>query len=206
MKKIWFGTLILFGILLVGCTSNQNTLPSTSSNLKSEASVANSSSNGESDSTLASTSLPEKAITLAEALAIFEKEYPDLTITSIDLDTSYGSYRYKFNGVSDNEEFEVKIDAQSGKITQSERENLDSDETNGIAKAKDGLDLTNLLSIGAVSEIAVKAAGAGEAVEWSLDKDNGVMLWEVSVKNGRSETSVKINNQTSEVLEIELDD
>lgn len=50
------------------------------------------------------------------------------------------------------------------------------------------------------------AAGAGEAVEWSLDKDNGIMLWEVSVKNGHSETSVKINNQTSEVLEIELDD
>lgn len=73
------------------------------------------------------------------------------------------------------------------------------------AKTHNGLDWFALLSIEAVSKIAVNATGSGEAVECSLDKNDGSMLWEVTVKSYRSQTAVKINIQTSEVIEIELD-
>ncbi len=145
-------------------------------------------------------------MTVEEAIQIFQDKYPDAAITSIDLDTSFGNYFYQVEGVDDTNEFELKIDAETKETSEERTEKLDADEQNGVKKDADQLDLTNLLSLEEISDIAVKEAGGGQATDWSLDKEMNVTYWEVKVEDGNKQTDVKINAQTGEVLETELDD
>ena len=204
MKK----TTILFGIaalgLLAGCTQNNTGNSEPAQNSSSSTAVASSSETTSSQATDSSSSSAAIAngglptVTVEEAIQIFQDKYPDAAITSIDLDTSFGNYFYQVDGVDDTNEFELKIDAET--------KELDADEQNGVKKDADQLDLTNLLSLEEISDIAVKEAGGGQATDWSLDKEMNVTYWEVKVEDGNKQTDVKINAQTGEVLETELDD
>lgn len=61
-------------------------------------------------------------------------------------------------------------------------------------------------SLEEVSKIAQESVGQGEAFEWSLDRELSITYWEVKVRSGNDEISVKINAQTGEVVEKEIDD
>ncbi len=212
MKK----TPILFGIaalgLLAGCTQNNTGNSEPAQNSSSSTAVASSSETTSSQATDSSSSSAAIAngglptVTVEEAIQIFQDKYPDAAITSIDLDTSFGNYFYQVEGVDDTNEFELKIDAETKETSEERTEKLDADEQNGVKKDADQLDLTNLLSLEEISDIAVKEAGGGQATDWSLDKEMNVTYWEVKVEDGNKQTDVKINAQTGEVLETELDD
>ena len=62
------------------------------------------------------------------------------------------------------------------------------------------------MSIEKAAEIAVQQVGGGTATDWDLDKDLGITFWEVTVENNQQETTVKMNAQTGEILETEVDD
>ncbi|QCI87397.1 lysis protein [Vagococcus zengguangii] len=146
------------------------------------------------------------AISLEEAMAIYQKEVPNTDITGIGIDSSFGNYYYEVNGMDDNTEYELKIDVNSGEVKEKRDEKLDRDEQNGVKRNEDKLDLTNLKALKDITEVAINQAGGGEATDWSLDKELSITYWEIKVKNGNQEHEVKINAQTGEVLESELDD
>ncbi len=200
-------SLATLGLVLGGCTTNSNTLPSDS--VSPETSVSSNestSSNPEKADTQAT--VPSIKVTVAEAIAAFEKAYPDTSITSIDLDTSFGAYYFEVQGVDDNKEYELKINAETGEETKEREENLDADEKNGVKKAEDALNLKDILSIDDATKFAAEALGVTQetATDWSLDKELTITYWEVTFKSGRSESSVKLNAQTGDILETELDD
>ena len=145
-------------------------------------------------------------ITLEDAIASYQKIYPKTTITSIDLDPTFGKYYYEVKGVDDQKEYEVDIDALTGEATKDQEERLDRDERHGIEREKHGINLETLKSLDEITELAVATFGGGEAVEWKLEKDHGVAYWEVELKDGKQEMSVTLNAQTGEILEQEIDD
>ncbi|MDT2522480.1 PepSY domain-containing protein [Enterococcus raffinosus] len=144
-------------------------------------------------------------VSVEDAIKEYQKEYPDSDITSIDLETSFGRYLYKVEGVDDNKEYEVRVDADTKEISKEREEELDMEDKDGVKRKEDKLDLANLLSVVKVSDIAIKHVGSGKATDWSLDKDMGTTYWEVKVMDGHKETEVKIDAQSGDILETETD-
>lgn len=220
MKKAGLLGLILTGIVMTGCTSNQNELPQQSNNQKSsetttsstvkhsssESSTMQESTGQTSSSNKASTTNAVVSISAKEAIQAFQKEYPEASITSLDLDTSFGTYYYEVKGVDDSMEYEVKVHGETGEVTKEREEQLDTDERNGVERKNESLDLDGILTIEEAAKVALEAVGKGEATEWSLERELSTTYWEVKVVNGRSETSVKLDAKTGVVLETELDD
>lgn len=205
-KKLIVGVgVACLGIVLAGCSENSNTLDNGGSSQAS--SSANQSTGKSSESNTSSSSQKNSSkITLDEAIKAYEEAYPNTAITSIDLDDSFGTYYFEITGVDDDKEYEVRINAETGELKKEREETLDRDEQNGVERENEALDLTNLKTLDEASKIAVDSVGQGEAVEWSLDRELATTYWEVKVRSGNSETSVKIDAQSGAVLEKELDD
>lgn len=218
MKKIILsvGTLSL-GLLLASCGQNpiqpSSQTPEQSTqvenNQTTDAMNATKDTDDAEDSTPTSTnqtSQQKPSVSLAEAIEIFQKEFPDTDITSIDLDTSFGHFFYKIEGVNDLKEYEIKVDAATKEIREREEDDLDDDEKNGVKRQEEKLDLSKLLTLDEVTKIALEQTQGGQATDWDLDREGAITYWEVDVENGKQEATVKIHAQTGEVLEVELDD
>ncbi|MEG0293489.1 PepSY domain-containing protein [Enterococcus sp.] len=212
MKKMILsvGTLGL-GMLLVGCGANpvqpSSPTPEQSNQTETTTSRVDDSQASEPSSAANNQETQSKpSVTIAEAIEIFQKEYAGADITSLDIDTSFGKWVYKIEGVDDLKEYDLKIDATTKAILEREEDQLDNDDKNGIKRQEEKLDLSNLLSLDEITKIALEQTQGGQVTDWDLDRDNGVTHWDVDVKNGKQEATVKINAQTGEVLEVELDD
>ncbi|AZP92864.1 PepSY domain-containing protein [Enterococcus mundtii] len=210
-KVIFTGLFSL--LLLAGCQPNQTTTPSSTTNQSSETTVTSTNKSedsstfaGSTDSSSSQTATPDIQVSADRAIELFLNKYPDAAITSLELDSDWGSYFYKIEGVDDQNEYSVKINAMDEKLEAENPEQLDRDEQNGQKKSEDGLDVSNLISIEEAGKIAVEKVGAGTATDWDLDKELGTTYWDVKVKNGNQTTNVKINSQTGEVLSSEIDD
>lgn len=205
---IFFGLFSL--LLLAGCQSNQSTPESTPAPATTSTSTGQqtTSSTEASNQTMNSGTNATKEIKVSaqKAIELFQKEYPNAAITSLELDSSWGSFFYKIDGVDDQNEYEMKINAANEEIQKQNPERLDQDEQNGQKKQEDALDTSKLLSIEEAAKIAEKQVGGGTATDWDLSKELGTTYWEVKVKNGNKSTQVKLNSQTGEVLETENDD
>ncbi|MGG5341891.1 PepSY domain-containing protein [Enterococcus sp. AZ192] len=217
-KKVIVATVGL-GVLLAGCTSNNKSLE-TNGQSKASTEVSQTitfdSSTSESSNTKTTASSNKTTnttknqvqvkVSLEEAVKAYQEAYPNTAITSLDLDPSFGTYYYEIKGVDDSKEYEVKINAETGELKKEREETLDREDQNGVEKANEALDLNNLKSMDDISKIAVDSFGEGQAIEWSLERELSTTYWEVKVQSGNQEMSVKINAQTGDVLEKELDD
>lgn len=194
MKKvIVFGLSVALLGGLAGCNTNSDDANSSSSTSQKTSQT----------SSEASTNFK---VSVDDAIKSYQEVYPDSDITSIDLETSFGKYLYKIEGVDDNTEYELRVDADTKEVSKEREESLDTEDKAGAKRKEDKLDLENLLSVEKVSDIAAKHVGKGKATDWSLDKDLGTTYWEVKVMDGHKETEVKIDAKSGEVLESENDD
>lgn len=211
MKKIYLGVIGLTAMLgLAGCKSETKVVETTKSSSATSSQQVSSSSEKvgtvASSETTKAVALSDFKVSLEDAIKGYQKEYPKTDITSIDVDTSFGTYYYKIEGMDDSKKYEVKINVESGVLEKEREETLDKDEQNGVERKKDKLDLTDLISLSKAAEIAVKQVGSGEATEWKLDKDMGTTYWEVTVGKDNNKTEIKMNAKTGDILEVEKDD
>ncbi|MDT2758203.1 PepSY domain-containing protein [Enterococcus xiangfangensis] len=197
MKKIIvLGLSAALLAVLASCGSNPEYSSSSSSSSAQETSQTKASDTTDTDF----------KVSVDDAIEAYQEAYPDSEITSIDLETSLGKYLYKIEGVDDDKEYELRVDANTKAVSKEREENLDTEDQAGVKRTEDKLDLQDLLSIKQVSDIAEEHVGDGKATDWSLDKEDGTTYWEVKVTNGNEETEVKIDAKTGEVLETDVDD
>lgn len=204
MRRGLFTGMVLLG-LLSGCASSNNepvmeTVEESSTSTSVRQGIENAQQSSESQATVSPANLP---VSLTEAIAAYQETYPDSDITSIDLDDFFGNYSYQIEGVDDTNEYEIRVDGETKAVTKERVEALDEDERNGIQRAEEKVDLTDLLSLSEVAKIAEKEV-EGTARSWELEQDDGVTYWEVTVRNDR-DMKVKMHAQTGAVLEIERD-
>lgn len=204
MKLRTFLPLLTLGaVVLVGCTTpkdKQADVPASDVASTEKVTISSSSTTSTTNETGA---MPK--LTVEQALAAFAKEYPDAAVTSLSLDTSFGNYYYEVEGVDDEKEYQISMDATSGSVKKEKEESLDQEERNGVKKQEDALTINDLLPLEKVSELAEKAAEKGKSEDWTLDKEAGVTYWEVKVVDGTTEKEVKIQASTGEVLSVEVD-
>lgn len=208
-KVIYCGLFSLF--LLAGCqpTKSENssvsqTTATTMTTMTSDTTSTGTSAKESSQSSTGNETNQVIKVSVTKAIELFQNKYPDAAVTSLELDSDWGSYFYKIEGADDKNEYEVKIDANTEDLEAQTPEKLDPDDSQ--KKEEDALDTTNLLSTEEAAQKAVEKVGGGTATDWDLDKDLGTTYWEVKVENGKQTTKVKLNSQTGEVLSTETED
>ncbi|MEB7790899.1 PepSY domain-containing protein [Enterococcus faecalis] len=208
MKKILYGALTGLALFLVaGCTPKTPTAVSPTNEQKETAiSTSETSSSVQQEATTTSEKTSAVAVSLEKVTTAFEKKYPEAKITSLQLDTDFGRYFYEIEGVDQQKEYQVEVNAETGEFTKEKVETLDADEQNGVKMQEEALDLTKIISKEQATTLAEKAAKVGQATDWKLEKELGITYWEVKVKEGQQKIEVKIDAHSGKILTTERDD
>ena len=208
MKKILYGSMTGLALFLVaGCTSKTPTaVSSTNEQKETVISTIETSSSVQQEATTTSEKTSAVAVSLEKVTTAFEKKYPEAKITSLQLDTDFGRYFYEIEGVDQQKEYQVEVDAETGEFTKEKVETLDADEQNGVKMQEEALDLTNIISREQATTLAEKEAKVGQATDWKLEKELGITYWEVKVKEGQQKIEVKIDAHSGKILTTERDD
>lgn len=208
MKKILYGSMTGLALFLVaGCTPKTPTAVSSTNEQKETAiSTSEISSSVQQEATTTSEKTSAVAVSLEKVTTAFEKKYPEAKITSLQLDTDFGRYFYEIEGVDQQKEYQVEVNAETGEFTKEKVETLDADEQNGVKMQEEALDLTNIISREQATTLAEKEAKVGQAADWKLEKELGITYWEVKVKEGQQKIEVKIDAHSGKILTTERDD
>ncbi len=207
MKKILYGSMTGLALFLVaGCTSKTPTaVSSTNEQKETVISTTETSTSVQQEATTISEKTSAVAVSLEKVTTAFEKKYPEAKITSLQLDTDFGRYFYEIEGVDQQKEYQVEVNAETGEFTKEKVETLDADEQNGVKMQEEALDLTNIISREQATTLAEKEAKVGQATDWKLEKELGITYWEVKVKEGQQKIEVKIDAHSGEILTTERD-
>ncbi|MEO2460528.1 PepSY domain-containing protein [Enterococcus faecalis] len=208
MKKILYGSMTGLALFLVaGCTSKTPTaVSSTNEQKETVISTIETSSSVQQEATTTSEKTSAVAVSLEKVTTAFEKKYPEAKITSLQLDTDFGRYFYEIEGVDQQKEYQVEVNAETGEFTKEKVETLDADEQNGVKMQEEALDLTNIISREQATTLAEKEAKVGQATDWKLEKELGITYWEVKVKEGQQKIEVKSDAHSGKILTTERDD
>ena len=208
MKKILYGSMTGLALFLVaGCTSKTPpAVSSTNEQKETVISTTETSSSVQQEATTTSEKTSAVAVSLEKVTTAFEKKYPEAKITSLQLDTDFGRYFYEIEGVDQQKEYQVEVNAETGEFTKEKVETLDADEQNGVKMQEEALDLTNIISREQATTLAEKEAKVGQATDWKLEKELGITYWEVKVKEGQQKIEVKIDAHSGKILTTERDD
>lgn len=208
MKKILYGSMTGLALFLVaGCTPKTPTaVSSTNEQKETVISTIETSSSVQQEATTTSEKTSAVAVSLEKVTTAFEKKYPEAKITSLQLDTDFGRYFYEIEGVDQQKEYQVEVNAETGEFTKEKVETLDADEQNGVKMQEEALDLTNIISREQATTLAEKEAKVGQATDWKLEKELGITYWEVKVKEGQQKIEVKIDAHSGKILTTERDD
>lgn len=172
------GTL---GISVVACNNNDSTSKTKQSSVKKT--VKDKASNTKNTARKSKIKLSQ-----TEAINKFDKKYSDKKLKEIDLKLDGNKYFYEITGFDKDKEYEMTINATSGKEVKSSSEKLDLDE-----RLQKGLDLDKVISRDQASEIAEKEVKNSTAKEWTLKMDQDKVIWDVTVESGSSKHEVEIN-------------
>lgn len=184
------GTL---GISVVACNNNDSTSKTKQSSVKKT--VKDKASNTKNTARKSKIKLSQ-----TEAINKFDKKYSDKKLKEIDLKLDGNKYFYEITGFDKDKEYEMTINATSGKEVKSSSEKLDLDE-----RLQKGLDLDKVISRDQASEIAEKEVKNSTAKEWTLKMDQDKVIWDVTVESGSSKHEVEIDAISKKVIKSEKD-
>ncbi|MCQ5246714.1 MULTISPECIES: PepSY domain-containing protein [Lactobacillus] len=185
------GTL---GISVVACNNNDSTSKTKQSSVKKT--VKDKASNTKNTARKSKIKLSQ-----TEAINKFDKKYSDKKLKEIDLKLDGNKYFYEITGFDKDKEYEMTINATSGKEVKSSSEKLDLDE-----RLQKGLDLDKVISRDQASEIAEKEVKNSTAKEWTLKMDQDKAIWDVTVESVSSKHEVEIDAISKKVIKSEKDD
>lgn len=144
-------------------------------------------------------------VSLEKARELFKQQYPNADISELQLKKQLNKTVYRLTGLSDTEELAMQIDSQTGDISHLTKETLDTDEQNGVARQKERFDFKSLMTLEAAQKKAQHYFD-GDVLEATLEKDDGVVYWEIEGHQKHQKMQVKIDATTGEVVDTELDD
>ncbi len=137
-------------------------------------------------------------LTMEEAKAIAVKSIGG-NVTKIELDREVSGDVYEVEIQSKGIEYDLDIDAKTGKVLRTEKDDMDNDDQddNVIPDGK-------YISEEAAIEIAMKQA-KGTVTEIGLDNEDGVVVYEIKITDSTYEYEFEIDATSGKVLKFEQD-
>ncbi|ECB9469479.1 hypothetical protein FLR06_01565 [Listeria monocytogenes] len=192
-------------VLLVGALSacSFNDDKGTSSNNSNNETTSSKSSNNESSSD----SLQNKSFDMSyeDAINAFKDKHSDAEISSVELEKSLGKYVYKVDGISNDNEYEMKFNAETKEQLSDETDRLDREDAGGVEKENEKLSLDGIKSPKEAMDKAVSEQ-AGDVTSWKIERELDTTYYEVTVKQDNNKYEIKLNAKTLEILQTEQDD
>lgn len=184
----------IIGISLTACSNNESSSQSKQSSVKKEA-------KDKASNTKNAVKKSQIKLSQTEALNKFDKKYSDKKIKEIDLKLDGNHYVYEIDGFDESKEYEMTINARTGKEIRSSSEKLDLDD-----RLQKSLDLDKTISRKEASEIAEKEVKNSVAKEWNLKMEDGKAIWEVTVESGSAKHEIEIDASSKKVIKSEKED
>ncbi len=135
----------------------------------------------------------ELELSLDDAVDKFKETFTDegIEISAIELDEEDGKYVYDVKGFMENNEYEAKIDAESGEVLSKEEE-TDDDTNEEVA-----IDFDKLMKPKAAMDKALEN-NEGYVKSYEIDhNDDGKLVYEIDVENG---DDVELDAETGDIL------
>ena len=144
-----------------------------------------------------------EAISLDEAQEIALKAI-DGKVTKAKKERDDGIDYYDFEIISDNQKYEIEVDANTGKIIKNEKD-TDYVPSSNEAPQNNNSQATTI-SIDEAQRIAMEKVGNnGYLVKCELDIDDGIQKYEIEIKNGNIEYEIDIDAISGEIIKYEED-
>lgn len=198
MKKLYaIASVALCFTLLTGCGKKET--PPTVDNT-STPNVATANKPEANTGTQAEVNSSEFTVTTAKALETFSEKFPNAQLTKIGIDFFKNQYHYEVEGIDGEMECEMEIDAYTGKILRDKTVPIEKDDL--FEEQNQVFNLTDAVS----EDVAINAAiekHPGTLHEWTLDKDDGMLKYEVTLIDNNRDFDVIVNATTGEVVGID---
>ncbi|WNS41424.1 PepSY domain-containing protein [Paenibacillus sp. MMS20-IR301] len=151
----------------------------------------------------ASTSQGKTLIGAGKAEAYALKAAPG-RVVSIDLEKKLSGTYYEVEIRSGNKEIDVRVEAYSGKILSVRKETDDDDDDDHYSSSTAASQNGTLISAAKAAEAAA-ASVKGTVTEVDLDRDDGSVIYEVKIRNGKVSTEVGVDAYTAKILYTDVD-
>ena len=142
----------------------------------------------------------QSKISLAQAIAIAKQNTKgDLVSAEFDYDDDDATNEYEVKLIANGTSYEVKIDADTGKVIKSEKERLDKEdmaEYSAMKQAK--VSLTSAMQK-ATQRVNGKVIGAG------FDLEKGQSIYDIEVVKGNQKYDVSVDANTGKILSSQID-
>ena len=130
-----------------------------------------------------------------EIVDAFKKEFPNLDITALEY--TNGMF-YEVEAMNDTNEYTYRYDKSAKTFMKINETTSDKEEHD-----EEKIDLATLKQVDEMAAIAQKEFPTGVLREWSVDKDNGEVIWEFEMLVNGQQVNVKISNDTGKITEID---
>lgn len=196
-KLVTVGVAVLLLGALSACSSNDD--KDTSSNNSSQESTSSKSDNNDS--------LQNKNFDMSyeDAINAFKDKHSDAEISSVELEENLGKYVYKVEGISNDNEYEMKFNAETKKQLSDETDKLDQEDAGGVKKENEKLSLDGIKTPKDAMDKAITEQ-AGDVTSWKIERELDTTYYEVTVKQENKKYEIKLNAKTLEILQTEQDD
>jgi len=144
---------------------------------------------------------PKGLLTMDEAKAIAVKSVGG-TVTGIELDRELAGDIYEVEVKSKGFEYDLDIDAKTGKVLRTDKDDddFDNDDSDDKVIVSDGKFITEKAAV----QIAMKQA-KGTVTNIELDEENGRVIYEIDIKDGKYEYDFDVDAISGKVLKFEKD-
>lgn len=133
----------------------------------------------------------EFEVSLEDAIEISDGETGGGTIYQVGMDWSNGAWVWEINTMAGGQQWELDIDATTGEIRESDREDEDDDERQ--------LEFDSVITHTEAMEAAA-AEASGSVTQWELDWDDGRQEYNVEFED---DVDVTIDALSGEILEVD---
>ncbi|HAB8811403.1 TPA_asm: hypothetical protein GYS95_14370 [Listeria monocytogenes] len=210
-KLATLGMTLLLAGALSACSFNDDNNPSSNNSSSNEsgsesgneAQVAN---EGNSES-VSEDGLQNKNFDMSyeDAVDAVKNKHNDAEISSIELEKSLGRYVYTVDGISNDNEYEMKFNAETNEQLSDETDRLDQEDAGGAEKENEKLNLNGIKTPREAMDKAVSQQ-TGDVISWNIERELDTTYYEVTVNHDNQKYDIKLNAKTLEVLQTEQDD
>ncbi|MBC1972888.1 PepSY domain-containing protein [Listeria welshimeri] len=194
-------TVLLVGALSA-CSFGDDDKDTSSNNGNKETTSSKSSSNNSSTDSLQNKNFD---MSYEDAVSAFKDKHSDAEISGVELEKNLGKYVYTIDGISNDNEYEMKFNAETKEQMSDETDKLDQEDAGGVEKENEKLNLNGIKTPKEAMDKAISSQ-AGDVTSWNIERELDTTYYEVTVKQDNNKYDIKLNAKTLEVLQTEQDD
>ena len=207
MKKNKLFLSIVSASLLSACVQintapQPTTTTSAAQTTQSNQTITNSTTQQVTTNTNQSTSQSSASYkdSVQKMLEVFTSQYSSLDITKVQLKTVQPIV-YEISALDDTTEYEFIYQVDSQKLVQTEMDRKKGDISYKRAYKK--IETSILSDVDEMISIALGQFSGGQLKDWSLERDNGQLYWNVEVYHNGKSMEVMIDATSKQIVKID---